>query len=106
MANFKYQELSQAEQDKLDAATFRRLLTHLDNNKDVQNIDLMILAGFCRNCFSKWYAAEAVELGLDLDLDDARERVYGMSYDTWKAEHQLEATPEQMAAYQAKHAKS
>ncbi len=84
MTQFKYQELTQEQQDKLDAAAFRRLLAHLDANKEVQNIDLMILAGFCRNCFSKWYKAEADVLGLDLDLDDARERVYGMTYDEWK----------------------
>lgn len=77
VAEFKYKNLTQEEQDKLDAATFRRLLAHLDANKDVQNIDLMILAGFCRNCFSKWYKAEAENLSLDLDIDDARERVYG-----------------------------
>ncbi len=83
VAEFKYKNLTQEEQDKLDAATFRRLLAHLDANKDVQNIDLMILAGFCRNCFSKWYKAEAENLSLDLDIDDARERVYGMTYDEW-----------------------
>ncbi|ENM5765687.1 DUF1244 domain-containing protein [Vibrio mimicus] len=102
MAQFKHQELSQAEQDKLDAAVFRQLLQHLDQNKDVQNIDLMILAGFCRNCLCKWYAAEAQNQGLELDIDDARERVYGMTYDEWKANHQPPATPEQLAAFEAK----
>ncbi len=102
MAEFKYQQLSAQQQDQLDAAVFRRLLEHLDNNKDVQNIDLMILAGFCRNCFSKWYQSEAQSHGLDINLDDARERVYGMTYDQWKQNHQPEATPEQLAAYQAK----
>ncbi|PMO58476.1 deoxycytidine triphosphate deaminase [Vibrio breoganii] len=102
MTQVKHQQLSQEEQDKLDAAVFRRLLAHLDNNKDVQNIDLMILAGFCRNCFSKWYAAEAKEKGLDIDIDDARMRVYGMTYDEWKQNHQLPATPEQLAAFEAK----
>ncbi|KQA23596.1 DUF1244 domain-containing protein [Vibrio metoecus] len=102
MAQFKHQQLSQAEQDKLDAAVFRQLLQHLDQNKDVQNIDLMILAGFCRNCFCKWYAAEALKEGVDLDIDDARERVYGMTYDEWKANHQPPATPEQLAAFEAK----
>jgi hypothetical protein len=95
-------DLTQAEQDKLDAATFRRLLAHLDANKDVQNIDLMILAGFCRNCFSKWYKAAADDAGLDIDLDAARERVYGMPYSEWKAHHQPEATPEQLAAFEAR----
>jgi hypothetical protein len=102
VAEFKYKNLSQEEQDKLDAAAFRRLLAHLDENKDVQNIDLMILAGFCRNCFSKWYKAEADEKGLDLSIDDARERVYGMTYDEWKQNHQPKATPEQMAAFEAR----
>ncbi|CCO47171.1 conserved hypothetical protein [Vibrio nigripulchritudo SOn1] len=105
MADFNYKNLSQKEQDKLDAAVFRRLLSHLDNNKDVQNIDLMILAGFCRNCFSKWYKAEADEQGLALSIDDARERVYGMTYDEWKENHQLPATPEQLAAFDARQKK-
>ncbi|MCW8335386.1 DUF1244 domain-containing protein [Vibrio paucivorans] len=105
MAEFKYKNLYQEEQDKLDAAVFRKLLAHLDNNKDVQNIDLMILAGFCRNCFSKWYNAEAQQQGVELDIDDARERVYGMTYDEWKSNHQLPATPEQLAAFEAKQKK-
>lgn len=95
-------DLTQDQQDKLDAATFRRLLSHLDNNKDVQNIDLMILAGFCRNCLSKWYKAEADEAGLDVDMDAARERVYGMAYANWKSNHQPKATPEQLAAFEAR----
>ncbi|EGQ7642662.1 DUF1244 domain-containing protein [Vibrio cholerae] len=102
MAQFKHQQLSQAEQDKLDAAVFRQLLQHLDQHKVVQNIDLMILADFCRNCLCKWYAAEAEKQGLDLNIDDARERVYGMTYDEWKANHQPPATPEQLAAFEAK----
>lgn len=104
MSKFNYQSLSQAEQDKLDAATFRQLLAHLDNNKHVQNIDLMILADFCRNCLSKWYLAEAEQQGIDLSLDDARERVYGMTYQEWKDNHQPAATPEQLAAYEQKQA--
>lgn len=87
-------------QIELEAATFRRLLAHLDERKDVQNIDLMILAGFCRNCLSKWYKAAAAEQGQDLDYDAARERVYGMTYAEWKDNHQLEATPEQLSAMQ------
>jgi hypothetical protein len=83
---------------ELEAATFRRLLAHLDERKDVQNIDLMILAGFCRNCLSKWYKAAADEKGHDIDYDTARERVYGMTYDDWKNNHQIAATPEQLAA--------
>ena len=67
----------------------------------MQNIDLMILAGFCRNCLSKWYKAAADDLGVAMDLEDAREKVYGMTYDEWKANHQTEATPEQLAAMEA-----
>lgn len=93
--------LSQPEKDALDAATFRRLLAHLDENQDVQNIDLMILANFCRNCLSKWWLAEAETQGHDIDLNAARQRVYGMDYAEWKAS-QPEATPEQIAAYNAR----
>ncbi|MEP6342223.1 MAG: DUF1244 domain-containing protein [Maricaulaceae bacterium] len=95
-------DLTQSEKDALDAATFRRLLKHLDDNKDVQNIDLMILADFCRNCLSKWYKTAANNAGLEVDLDEARQRVYGMSYDEWKAHHQPKATPEQLAAFNAR----
>ncbi len=91
-------------QTEIEAAAFRRLLEHLDERKDVQNIDLMILAGFCRNCLSKWYKAAAEDLGESLDMDQARERVYGMTYDEWKANHQLEATPEQLAALESANA--
>lgn len=95
-------DLTQEQQDALDAATFRRLLKHLDAHKDVQNIDLMILAGFCRNCFSKWYKSAADDAGLVIDLDAARERVYGMPYSEWKHNHQPDATPEQLAAFNAR----
>ena len=88
-------------QTEIEAAAFRRLLEHLDERKDVQNIDLMILAGFCRNCLSKWYKAAGEDLGEAMDMEQARERVYGMTYDEWKANHQLEATPEQLAALDA-----
>lgn len=91
--------------DKLDAAAFRRLLQHLDENKDVQNIDLMILAGFCRNCLSKWYKAAADEADIDLSDDSARERVYGMAYGDWKARFQKPATAEQLAAMDARKTK-
>lgn len=87
---------------ELEAATFRRLLKHLDDNKDVQNIDLMILANFCRNCLSKWYMAAAEEKGVEIDYDAAREKVYGMSYDEWKEKYQKPATAEQMAAFEAR----
>ncbi len=94
-------ELTQSERDAVDAASFRRLLKHLDENRDVQNIDLMILANFCRNCLSKWWLAEGEARGHALDLEDARLRIYGMDYAVWKAD-QPEATPEQIAAYNAK----
>ena len=84
---------------ELEAATFRRLLKHLDEHKEVQNIELMNLASFCRNCLSKWYAAEAAERGVELDYDEAREIVYGMPYAEWKARYQQEATPEQLASF-------
>ncbi|MEM9938683.1 MAG: DUF1244 domain-containing protein [Pseudomonadota bacterium] len=89
--------------DKIEAAAFRRLLSHLDNNRDVQNIDLMILADFCRNCLADWYREAAEAEGLTLTKDEARERVYGMPYGDWKA-MQPEATPEQMAAFNARKA--
>ena len=85
--------------DKIEAAVFRRLLEHLDSRKDVQNIELMNLAGFCRNCLSKWYMAAAEAEGVEVDYDQARERVYGMPYAQWKANYQIEATPEQLAAF-------
>jgi hypothetical protein len=84
---------------EVEAAVFRRLLAHLDNRKDVQNIELMNLAGFCRNCFSKWYVAEAEQRGESVEMEQARERVYGMPYSEWKDKHQTEATPEQLAKF-------
>lgn len=92
-------DLNPATQEQLEAAAFRRLLAHLDSRKDVQNIDLMNLAGFCRNCLSKWYVAAGTELGLSIDYEDARERIYGMPYSEWKAQYQPEASPEQLAAF-------
>lgn len=89
---------------ELEAAAFRRLLKHLDDHKEVQNIDLMILANFCRNCLSKWYMAAAEEKGIEIDYDAAREKVYGMPYDEWKEKHQQKATPEQLAAFEARQA--
>jgi len=80
---------------EIEAATFRRLLKHLDEHKEVQNIDLMILASFCRNCLSKWYSAEAQARGLDVSYDSSREIVYGMPYSEWKLKFQMEATLEQ-----------
>tara|TARA_R110002096_G_scaffold78121_11_gene184102 strand:+ start:3000 stop:3377 length:378 start_codon:yes stop_codon:yes gene_type:complete len=98
----RHEDLPSAEQDALDAATFRRLLSHLDTNRDVQNIDLMILAGFCRNCLGKWYKAAADDQGIALSDEAARERVYGMPYAEWKREFQTAATPEQVAALAAR----
>ena len=84
----------------LDAAAFRRLLQHLNQDRpDVQNIDLMILAGFCRNCLADWYRDAAQDAGIAMDKEQARERVYGMPFAEWKAQHQREATPEQLAAF-------
>lgn len=88
-----------SDNDNIEAAVFRRLLAHLDERKDVQNIELMNLAGFCRNCLSKWYMAAAEEAGMAVDYDSARERVYGMPYDEWKKKYQTPATPEQQAAF-------
>ena len=85
---------------ELEAAAFRRLVNHLRERKDVQNIDMMNLAGFCRNCLSNWYVDAAQAEGVEMTKDEAREMVYGMPYSEWKAKHQLEATPEQKAAYQ------
>jgi hypothetical protein len=85
----------------LDAAVLRRLLAHLDSRKDVQNIDLMILAGFCRNCLSKWYREAAREQGIEIDLDAAQEHIYGMPYSEWKEKHQQPATQEQLARFDA-----
>ena len=87
-------------QTELEAAAFRRLLQHLDERKDVQNIELMTLAGFCRNCLSKWYRAAAEERGIEIDYDAARELVYGMPYGEWKDKYQPPATPEQMEAFE------
>lgn len=93
-------EFDAATREKLEAAAFRRLVGHLRERTDVQNIDLMNLAGFCRNCLSKWYRAAAEDMGQELDYDAAREIVYGMPYAEWKEKHQAAASPEQLAAYE------
>jgi len=95
-------ELNTQQTNDIEAAVFRRLLAHLDENKSVQNIDLMNLADFCRNCLSKWYVAAAADRDVTVDLEAARERVYGMPYSQWKRDHQPEATPEQLAIMQSK----
>lgn len=94
-------EMDPAAQTELEAAAFRRLVSHLRERADVQNIDLMTLAGFCRNCLSRWYREEADARGLSLTDPDAREIVYGMPYKQWQALHQKEATAEQKAAFAA-----
>lgn len=90
--------MDNAKQTELEAAAFRRLVSHLGTRTDVQNIDLMILAGFCRNCLSDWYREAAEEEGVAMTRDEARERVYGMPYGEWKDKYQTEATPEQLEA--------
>lgn len=86
---------------ELEAAAFRRLLVHLRTRTDVQNIDLMISAGFCRNCLANWYREAAAARGVQIGKDAAREHVYGEPFAAWKAKHQPEATPEQLAAFAA-----
>ncbi len=91
-------------QTELEAAAFRRLVGHLQQHSEVQNIELMILADFCRNCLAKWYTAAAVERGVALAYEQAREIIYGMPYDEWKTRFQTDATAEQLAAYERKQA--
>jgi len=95
----KINELDAQTQTELEAAVFRRLIAHLDKRSDVQNIDLMNLAGFCRNCLSKWYVAAAEEKNIALDYENARERVYGIPYDEWKVKYQKPATQEQLSSF-------
>jgi hypothetical protein len=83
----------------IEAAVFRRLLAHLDSRKDVQNIELMNLAGFCRNCLAKWYTEASIDADTTVDYEAAREIVYRMPYSEWKEKHQREATPEQLAVF-------
>ena len=91
--------------EQIEAAVFRRLLSHLDDRKDVQNIDLMNLSGFCRNCLSKWYAQAAEEQGVVMDKEAAREIVYGMPHDVWKEKYQNEASEDQKDKFQTSIAK-
>ena len=95
--------MDDATRTELEAAAFRRMVAHFRERTDVQNIDLMNLAGFCRNCLSKWYRAAAEERGEELSYERARELVYGMPYSEWKARYQTEASAEQKAAYEATH---
>lgn len=84
-------------EDEIKARVLDRLIDHLDNNKDVQNIDLMILAKFCRNCLSKWMVQESGKLGVEINIDEAKKEIYKMPYSEWKEKHQTEATAEQLA---------
>ncbi|MAD47217.1 MAG: deoxycytidine triphosphate deaminase [Oceanospirillaceae bacterium] len=94
--------MNEQQQTNIDAAVFRRLLQHLDEHKEVQNIELMILADFCRNCLAKWMVTAAEQEGVTLDYEQAREKVYGMPYAEWKEKFQKEATPEQLEAFNAR----
>ncbi|WP_331344377.1 DUF1244 domain-containing protein [Cellvibrio sp. UBA7661] len=96
----KIDQLPASTQQALEAATFRRLLEHLDSRKDVQNIELMNLAGFCRNCLSKWYVAAAKEAAIELDYEDTRTHIYGMPYAEWKDKFQTEASAAQLQQFQ------
>ncbi len=92
-------KIDEPTQIELEAAAFRRLVSHLQDRPDIQNIDMMNLANFCRNCLSNWYKDAASEKGIELSKKEAREIVYGMPYDEWKAKHQTEATAEQTEKY-------
>ena len=94
-------DLDAAARERIEAAAFRKLVQHLRARTDVQNIDMMNLAGFCRNCLSRWYQEAASEAGLSIETPAAREIVYGMPYKEWQARHQAEATPEQKAKFAA-----
>ena len=94
-------KLTERQETELEAAVLRRLLRHFDEHKEVQNIDLMTLAGFCRNCLSKWFVEEAKQRGLRVDLDSAREKIYGMPYATWKERYQPPATDDQLKRFEA-----
>ena len=95
--------IDEATRIELEAAAFRRLVEHLREHPEVQNIDMMNLAGFCRNCLSNWYQEAAKERGVELSKPESREIVYGMPYDEWKEKHQTEASPEQQEALKRRH---
>jgi hypothetical protein len=92
--------MNEKDRINLEAAAFRRLLQHLQSRPDVQNIDLMNLAGFCRNCLGKWYKAAADDLDIELSAEQAREQIYGMPYSEWKARYQQEASAAQLSAFE------
>lgn len=93
--------MDEKNREALEAAAFRRLVAHLQTRSDVQNIDMMIVAGFCRNCLGDWYREAAAERGITLSKDEARSIVYGMAPEDWKARYQKQATPKQLAAFAA-----
>jgi uncharacterized protein len=95
----KINDLNSETQTQLEAAVLKRLIAHLDAHKELQNIDLMNLAGFCRNCLSKWYVAAAEEHDIELDYEDARERIYGMPYNDWKEQHQKPASADKLKVF-------
>ena len=95
--------MTEQERLELDAAAFRQLVQHLRSRPDVQNIELMNLAGFCRNCLSKWFKAAADDLNIEVSADQAREEIYGMPYSEWKAKYQKEASAEQQATFAKAH---
>ena len=98
----KISELDSETQTQLEAAVFRRLIAHFNSRTDVQNIDVMNLAGFCRNCLSKWYVAAAEEKNISINYENARERVYGMPYEDWKNKYQAPATSAQLETFNSK----
>ncbi|MDF1831034.1 MAG: DUF1244 domain-containing protein [Porticoccaceae bacterium] len=98
--------MNKSKETEIEAAVFRRLLKHLDEHKEVQNIELMNLADFCRNCLSKWYVAEAETRGENVDYEVARTHVYGMPYGEWKDKYQVAATPEQLEKFNARQGKN
>lgn len=98
-------EIDEQTRLEIEAAAFRRMVEHFRERTDVQNIDVMNTAGFCRNCLSKWYRKAAEDRGVEIDYDEAREIIYGMPYGDWKDKYQTEATPEQKAKFETEHAK-
>lgn len=92
--------MTKQERLELEAAAFRNLVSHLSSRKDVQNIDLMTLAGFCRNCLAKWYKGAADDMDIPMSIDEAREAIYGMPYADWKDKYQKDATPAQQKAFE------
>ncbi len=98
----KISELDSDTQTQLEAAVFRKLIAHFNSRTDVQNIDLMNLAGFCRNCLSKWYVAAGEEKDIQVSYENARERIYGMPYEDWKNQYQTPATAAQLEGFDSK----